>query len=117
MVIVAQLVRVPHCECGGCGFEPRLSPKKMKATLETHCKGNHQRKIKRYYCECGEEICKGSKVCIKCSAHNQRKVERPSTETLLNDIKNSNYVQVGKKYGVSDNTKRKWLKKTIKKHL
>ena len=26
MVILAQLVRVPDCESGGHGFEPRISP-------------------------------------------------------------------------------------------
>jgi len=40
----------------------------------------------------------------------QRRVERPQTETLLNDIKELGYVGTGKKYGVSDNAIRKWLK-------
>lgn len=30
---------------------------------------------------------------------------------LLKDIKETNYVSTGKKYGVSDNTIRKWIKK------
>ena len=41
----------------------------------------------------------------------QRKVfDRPSKETLSNDICNMSFVKVGKKYGVSDNTIRKWCK-------
>jgi very-short-patch-repair endonuclease len=41
----------------------------------------------------------------------QRKVsERPSKESLLEDIHNLSFVKVGKKYGVSDNTIRKWCK-------
>ena len=40
-----------------------------------------------------------------------RKVERPSYEQLIDDIKNSNYSAVGRKYGVSDNAIRKWIKK------
>ena len=40
----------------------------------------------------------------------QRKVERPSKEHLLREIESSNYCAVGREYGVSDNTIRKWLK-------
>jgi len=40
----------------------------------------------------------------------QRKVTRPEYEILLDDIKNLGYVKTGKKYGVSDNAVRKWLK-------
>lgn len=40
----------------------------------------------------------------------QRKVKRPSYEKLLEDIKNTNYVKTGKKYNVSDNCIRKWIK-------
>lgn len=40
-----------------------------------------------------------------------RKVERPSYEQLQNELRTTSMVQVGKKYGVSDNTIRKWLKK------
>jgi len=64
------------------------------------------------YCECGKKIYKTSKNCIKCSTLKQkRKVEnRPTKEEILKMIKETSYVQVGKKYGVSDNAIRKWLK-------
>jgi uncharacterized protein YjcR len=39
-----------------------------------------------------------------------RKVERPPYEQLKAEVRASSYVQVGKKYGVSDNAIRKWLK-------
>jgi len=39
-----------------------------------------------------------------------RKVERPSKEELENMLKDTSYVAVGKKYGVSDNSVRKWAK-------
>jgi hypothetical protein len=35
---------------------------------------------------------------------------RPSKEQLLFEIKNFGYCGTGRKYGVSDNTIRKWLK-------
>lgn len=40
----------------------------------------------------------------------KRKVERPSYEQLLEDIKILPKTKVGAKYGVSDNAVRKWLK-------
>ncbi len=47
----------------------------------------------------------------ECSAIKRRKIdERPSKQQLLDELKESSYVQVGKKYGVSDNTIRKWIK-------
>jgi hypothetical protein len=42
---------------------------------------------------------------------NQRKVkDRPSKEELIIMIKETSLVTVGKKYGVSDNAVKKWLK-------
>jgi integrase len=40
----------------------------------------------------------------------QRKVERPSQEVLKFDVTLLGYIGTGKKYGVSDNAIRKWLK-------
>jgi len=63
------------------------------------------------YCECGKKISKKAKRCRKCMSLNSRKIKkRPTKEQLLEEIKNSSYLAVGKKYGVSDNTIRKWLK-------
>lgn len=41
---------------------------------------------------------------------NQRRVERPSIEQLLEEVKRLGYAGTGRKYGVSDNAIRKWLK-------
>lgn len=49
-----------------------------------------------------------SQDCYKVSI---RKVkERPTKEQLLEQLTTTSYVQLGKKYGVSDNAIRKWLK-------
>jgi hypothetical protein len=40
----------------------------------------------------------------------QRRVERPNKDVLLKEIEELGYVRTGKKYGVSDNAIRKWLK-------
>lgn len=64
----------------------------------------------KYFCECGKEIRKKSKTCVNCYNINERKVNRPSNEQLLIDVNEIGYCATGKKYGVSDNAIRKWLK-------
>ncbi len=83
------------------------------STLPTHCRG--LRITKENYCECGAKISKKSKKCIACSNKTnksifQRKVERPPYAQLLKELSESNYSALGKKYGVSDNAIRKWIK-------
>lgn len=39
-----------------------------------------------------------------------RKVPRPSHEQLLTDLETMSFCAVGRKYGVSDNAVRKWLR-------
>ena len=63
--------------------------------------------------DCNKKITKGSTRCGPCASKkfNKRKVKnRPSLETLLEDLKTLPYTKVGKKYGVSDNCIRKWIK-------
>ena len=39
-----------------------------------------------------------------------RRVQRPSYEQLVREIQATSYVAVGRKYGVSDNAVRKWVR-------
>jgi transposase-like protein len=39
-----------------------------------------------------------------------RKVDRPPRDQLLREIKEFGYLAVGRKYGVSDNAIRKWVR-------
>ena len=39
-----------------------------------------------------------------------RKVERPPYEKLLEEIETTSYLAIGRKYGVSDNAVRKWVR-------
>lgn len=39
-----------------------------------------------------------------------RKVERPPYDKLLEEIEATSYLAVGRKYGVSDNAVRKWVR-------
>ena len=82
------------------------------STLPTHCKGSKglSNEDKKIYCGCGNEKSKKSKKCFECSSKLQRKVERPNREKLIEELSKSNYKKLGIKYGVSDNTIRKWLK-------
>ena len=67
------------------------------------------KKEKYKFCKCGKKILITSNFCEKCSQINQRKCERPSYYTLLKELEESNYSALGRKYGVSDKTIRKWL--------
>ncbi|MCK5603139.1 helix-turn-helix domain-containing protein [Candidatus Pacearchaeota archaeon] len=55
---------------------------------------------------------KEQKYCSgKCYNLKRRKVaDRPSEEQLMQEVADTNYCEVGRKYGVSDNCIRKWLK-------
>lgn len=66
-----------------------------------------------YNCSsCGVELAKKCKtsLCHSCYQKTQRKVERPPKEQLIKEIEESSYLAVGRKYGVSDNAIRKWIK-------
>lgn len=122
-------------KCSICGQEPIWKSKKLTMILDhingdaednrienlrlvcpncnsqliTHCGKN--KKVKKSYCQCGKEKDKKAKLCQKCSKETQRKVkERPSVGQLIDDVHKLGYVGTGKKYGVSDNCIRKWIK-------
>jgi transposase-like protein len=40
----------------------------------------------------------------------RRKVPRPPYEQLLKDVASMSFVAIGRKYGVSDNAVRKWIR-------
>jgi len=83
------------------------------AALPTHCGKNAKKKKENRYvnhCECGKEISLSSKQCVKCEKFTQRKVERPSFEQLIQEINELGYSATSRKYDVSDNAIRKWVK-------
>jgi hypothetical protein len=67
-------------------------------------------KKKNKFCHCGNLISTRNKMCKKCSSFNRRKVNRPNLIDLVKEIDEFGYTGVGKKYGVSDNCIRKWIK-------
>lgn len=94
------------------------------ATLETHC-GRKLRLEPRECLRCGrsfppkqvrQKYC--SRTCgqrrVRSGGYkarpDTRKVDRPSRDPLEADLSHMGYVAVGRKYGVSDNVIRKWLR-------
>jgi len=71
-----------------------------------------QIETKKKYCECGTEIFLSSKMCNECKSFKERKVkDRPSINILLNDININGYESTGRKYNVTGNAIKKWIKK------
>lgn len=68
---------------------------------------------KFYQCKsCNAKLKRKTKtgLCSKCVIYKNRKVIRPSFGQLLKDLSTMSYCAVGRKYGVSDNAIRKWIK-------
>jgi hypothetical protein len=93
------------------------------ATLATHCGRNKPLRAPIACLWCGETFYRkaaSQRYCSRvCGIHSpgprdpqpeRRKVERPSYEQLRADLEASNFSAVGRKYGVSDNAVRKWLR-------
>jgi HNH endonuclease len=95
------------------------------ATLETHCgRKNSIRRLPRECERCGAEFLPkrdSQRYCSRqCGIHHNhgrhapkpqtRKVERPLYEQLLQDVESMSMLAVGRKYGVSSNAVRKWLR-------
>lgn len=58
--------------------------------------------------DCGKAIYYTAKRCNDCEKIQQRKVNRPDRETLKQKIRTQTFTNIGKEYGVADNTIRKW---------
>lgn len=89
------------------------------STLETHCGKNN--KIINKCIDCGNKRGKKSLRCKRCynnfmnmkiinNQHPLQRVKRPPYNILQEDIKTLGFIGTGKKYGVSDNAIRKWIK-------
>ena len=97
-----KLEKIYYCNCDS---GDKVKTQKTKCNK---CKLNRVRKDN--ICKCGTHIHNNSKQCEICLHKNQRKVERPPYNILKQELNESNYSALGRKYGVSDNTIRKWLK-------
>jgi hypothetical protein len=94
------------------------------ATLETHCGRNVPHEVIEIDCgRCGKPFVRRRPEQRYCSRDcgtryarisgprpSARKVERPPYAQLLREVAETSYRAVGRKYGISDNAIRKWLK-------
>jgi hypothetical protein len=94
------------------------------ATLDTHCGRNKPHELPRRPCwRCGVSFVPSTETQRYCSRTcgaggdriggprpELRRVERPTYERLMAELAASSYVAVGRRYGVSDNAIRKWVR-------
>ena len=64
-------------------------------------------------CDCGKQISRGSTRCNSCETkrrvkENRQASNRPSREELKNLIRSVSFMELGRRYGVADNSIRKW---------
>lgn len=70
----------------------------------------------KYCLQCGKPFTviyktnKNSFCSRVCTSKSQRKVVRPDKDTLQNEVNKLGYKETGRKYGVSDNTVRRWIR-------
>lgn len=91
-----------------------LEQHEHETTPETHIVNVVSQKNNKNCVDCNKSIFHTSIRCGECATKEKFMKglkDRPSYEELKYELSISNFVQVGKKYGVSDNTIRKWLKK------
>ncbi len=108
----------PRPQCRGCEKELERRNKtgecrKCRAGGWEEANKGKKRRTKRSACSsCGTAMWGTSKtgLCRPCYTKTIRKVERPSREVLVAELAQSNYSAMGRKYGVSDNAIRKWLR-------
>ena len=95
----------------------RVACPNCAATFETHC-GRKNRRLPKPCERCGVEYTpKHSKqrFCSRSCGQRQagmvrRRVDRPSYPELMEQIEEFGYLGVGRLYGVSDNSIRKWVR-------
>jgi hypothetical protein len=101
------------------------------ATLDTHCGRKTRKPLLALEClRCGRSFrpkSRGQRYCSReCGSRwdrkgvkrsGARKVERPPHKLLLREVDQRGYVAVGRKYGVSDNAIRKWLREFERERL
>ncbi len=76
-----------------------------------HTALHHPRTIPLHPCsQCGTPTRNKYFCSHPCSQTGRRVVERPSHEQLIEDLRGSSFCAVGRKYNVSDNAIRKWVR-------
>lgn len=58
--------------------------------------------------DCGEPVATYGARCKNCANKNRQTIDRPEKNDLAQMIASSSFCEVGRRYGVADNTIRKW---------
>jgi len=87
----------PHCNSQQDTFCGRKN-KGVRKTVMWVCK------------DCGKPVSKSADWCLSCSRKRSRKVERPLLESLLKDLETMTKEAIGRKYGVTGNAVKKWIR-------
>jgi 5-methylcytosine-specific restriction endonuclease McrA len=90
--------------------QPLTPPKPLK-TPKTPKTTRTPKLPKQYFCQCGAEINRLAKQCIKCSKQALEKITWPSDEELLDLASKYSYLELSRQLGVSDNAIRHRLKR------
>lgn len=125
---------IPISECLGTSKVLRLKPPKNNVSKEFYNPAENYELCKLFPCSqefsesktsfkstvrtkqahlcpiCGKEVTKKGNHCIDCTNKLKRKVDWPDKEILEKLIETKSMIAIGKMYGVSDNTVRKWCK-------
>ncbi len=98
--------------CRLCSWEHRVggAGPARNTYPQDHAKRKRQPLQKVKTCECGNQILARSPRCLGCAHNLQTRIDWPSIDSLLTQIQNSNYLQVGKALGISDNAVREHLR-------
>lgn len=96
--------------CPNCDRQlPTFAGRNPKAKI-SYSRSKDSNEITNHCIDCGAEISRSAIRCVECGHQSRQTTERPSKEELYQEISNSNFSAVGRKYGVSDNAIRKWCK-------
>lgn len=90
----------------------------LKTKLKNKMKENYENSLERKRenfknknCKCGKKITLKSSLCDSCEKISRRKNKnRPSLDTLLVEIETTSYEKLGRKYGVTGNCIKKWIR-------
>ena len=99
--------------CIKCDKILQLRSKRNKTKYCLDCYNITIKVDKKMDCSCGKKMDKRSIKCLECIKKEQYD-KKPKLEVLLKDVDELGYCGTGRKYGVSDNTIRKWIKSIIK---
>lgn len=102
-----------HREVEGGFIQKKLNSSFQKEIAELILQDykKQKEKTKKYCIDCGKEIHNTSIRCPECNAIYRQITERPNREELKKLIREKSFSEIGRMFGVSDNSVRKWCDK------